>query len=84
MTKTKFSKPRSSKTVKKGEGLSSYMGEARKKDFILCSECGMSEIPITSKVFSYSSEHWGRPVCWLCQKKLRGNYKQIPEGEETI
>ena len=45
--------------------------EARNADGPVCSECGQ-EIQ-SEKVVKYSTERYGKPVCYRCQKTLNGN-----------
>ncbi len=43
--------------------------QTRVADF-QCSKCGAV---ITEKVWNYSSQHMGQPLCYNCQKQVRGN-----------
>ena len=45
--------------------------EQPKSDTPTCSECG-TEIE-SEKVVKYSTERFGKPVCYRCQKTLNGN-----------
>lgn len=42
--------------------------ESAQNDFY-CDKCG---IPITEKVWDYSTEHYERPLCYKCQKIVKG------------
>jgi len=45
------------------------MAESRRDDFY-CDICGIS---IEEKVWDYSVGHYDRPLCYKCQRKIRGN-----------
>lgn len=47
------------------------MTEEQRNDFY-CDKCG---IPIEEKVWDYSVQHYDRPLCYKCQRKVRGNGK---------
>lgn len=47
------------------------MTEEQRNDFY-CDICGIS---IEEKVWDYSVQHYDRPLCYKCQRKVRGNGK---------
>lgn len=49
----------------------SQMTEEQRNDFY-CDICGIS---IEEKVWDYSVQHYERPLCYKCQRKVRGNGK---------
>lgn len=55
-------------TYPKEDPETSAVIEEEQRDDWYCDKCG---VHITEKIWNYSVEHWGRPLCYKCQKKER-------------